>query len=84
MGYEVIRHCHYYAIMAEIKMGEMLAMKPRVPGPGRGKKTSAPTERVLQDVPTLSELKITPKESSQAKALAALPQVFHFTIFTGK
>ncbi|MFZ1934630.1 MAG: hypothetical protein WCB27_13645 [Thermoguttaceae bacterium] len=65
-----------YALEAERRMGELLAATPRAkppPGPGRGKKSVTCSNRLF-NAPTLAELGITKRESSQAKLLADLPR----------
>jgi len=75
LGEEAIQHCRKYALLAERKMGEMLAQTPRAEG-GRPAKTS--NAQVLVSAPTLSDLGLTKRESAEAQKLAALPEpVFH-------
>ena len=81
MGEEAIQYARSYALEAERRMGEMLRETDRRPGPGRGKKeypdgTSLP--------PTLTELGLSKKESSEAQMLAELPAKDFEEIKSGK
>jgi hypothetical protein len=57
----------------ERKMGAMLATKPHNAGPGRGNKTSSPGELVLIETPTLAELGVSKRESSEARQIGRRP-----------
>ena len=77
MGEEAIQHCRSYALMAERRMGEMLAATPRAknrPGPGRGKAGDRALPALRESPPTLADIGVSKKESSQAQKLAALPE----------
>ncbi len=75
MGKKVILHCRSYALEAERKMGEMLAVTDRSLG-GRPNKTSdsAAENQYPGDTGlfTLAELDLTKKESSEAQLIASL------------
>lgn len=76
MGEEAIQYAQSYAFDAERRMGEMLAETERAKGTrlaGRdigGHVVLPPRD----DAPTLSELGLTKRDSSEAQKLAALPQ----------
>ncbi len=93
MGKEAEQHCRSYAVRAEIKMGEMLQATEEErakgaadgkPGPGRGKKNAVPERNRVSDTPTLADLGITKKESSQAQMLASLPESMKAEVIIGK
>lgn len=73
MGEEAIQYARSYALEAERKMGEMLAIKPPgyKAGPGRGLKGRDVGEPPF---PTLDELKLTKRESAEAQILASIPR----------
>ena len=74
MGDEAILHCHRYMKRAEIRLGEMLAATVRAKR-GPDKETGQRSQRVTPDnEPTLEELGITKRESSQAQRLAKLDE----------
>ena len=92
LGKETEDHCHAYAIRAEIKMGEMLkategerarGAADGTPGPGRGKNAVPQRDRVL-DTPTLADMGLSKKESSQAKMLAGLSKEKQEEVITRK
>jgi N6-adenosine-specific RNA methylase IME4 len=84
MGEKAIQHCRSYALEAERKMGQMLAVKPPEvhAGPGRGKRGDTVSVG-LSDIPTLAQLGVPPKESERAQKLAALPEHVFQQIKTG-
>jgi hypothetical protein len=73
-----------YAMRAERKMGEMLAVKPPKPGPGRGHKTSNIGVPVLSDIPSLAELGVSKQESAKAQKLAELPDTEFESVVSGE
>jgi N6-adenosine-specific RNA methylase IME4 len=75
-GKEVIQRAQSYALLAERKLGEMLAATERAkraPGPGRGK-VGHPAGPTFIAIPTLSALGLTKRESAEAQILASLPE----------
>lgn len=77
MGEEAIQYCRSYAMEAERKMGEMLAMTERAPrpaGPGRGKVGNKALPTLSDSPPTLSDLGLTKRESAEAQMLASIPR----------
>jgi len=89
MGEEAVKHCRSYALEAERKMGEMLAVKPPAvrgkPGTGRGKKgSSSELPAFSNDTPTLAELGLTKRESSEAQTMASIPREVFEEIKEGK
>jgi hypothetical protein len=77
MGEEAIQHCRAYALMAERKMGEMLAATPRAKGASAGGKKESPRGHYTQprdSVPTLTEIGLSKRESVQAQKLAAISE----------
>ena len=68
--------CRYYALMAERKMGEMLAATARAkPISGKGqKKTDRRSSATTDGAPTLAELGVSKRESAEAQKLAAMPE----------
>jgi hypothetical protein len=80
MGEAAIQHCRSYALEAERKMGEMLKATERAkPGPDKKDRLPEGTEP-----PTLAELGLTKRESSEAQMLADLPEAEFEEIKTGK
>jgi len=76
MGEKAIQHCRAYAVRAEIRIGEMLLATDRNPGSrtkGGGGFSGGTIVEPPEDVPTLIELGLTRKESSEAQTLAGLP-----------
>lgn len=76
MGEEAIQHCRGYALEAERRMGEMLAaaeLNRGTAGQGRPKKGGNAIEPPKDETPTLAELGVSKRESSEAQALASLP-----------
>lgn len=71
MGEAAIAHCRSYALEAERKMGEMLAVTERA-NAARDKSKKAELLDVIP-LPTLAELGLSPRESAEAQKLAALP-----------
>jgi len=86
MGEQAIQHCRSYAMEAERKMGEMLKETERS-GPkyskGGGSKGSK-REPLPEAPPTLADLGLTKRESSEAQMLADLPEAEFEEIKTGK
>lgn len=75
MGERAIAHCRSYAFEAERKMGEMLAQTERAKPPGRNQHSKKEDRyRDVTDAPTLSEIGVSKRESSNAQKLAALPK----------
>ena len=70
MGQEAVDHARKYAVLAEIRMGEMLIKTDRAKGGQPYHSTGTPG--VLVE-PSLADLNITKKESSRAQVLAELP-----------
>jgi DNA modification methylase len=87
MGDETIKYCTSYAFEAERKMGELLKETERNKG-AQGLGINQYSKEVqLQTVitpPTLKELKITPRESSEAQFLAGLPEEVFDKVASGK
>jgi len=80
MGEEAIRYCRSYAIEAERKMGEMLKQTEREkPGPEKQDRLPGVTEP-----PTLAELGITKRESSEAQLIADLDDDDFMAVKSGK
>lgn len=71
MGEEAIQHCRSYALEAERKMGEMLLSTQRNKGAKSGK-TGRKGVPLLDDAPTLDEIGLNNRESSDAQALASV------------
>jgi hypothetical protein len=64
-------HCRSYALEAERKMGEMLASSELQHGArGIGKSGVTPSN----PTPTLKELGLSKRESSEAQTMASIPQ----------
>ena len=86
LGDEAIQYCRSYALEAERRMGELLASTKRAKGTRlAGKDIGGPV--VLppkNEAPTLAELGLTKKESSEAQMLADLPEATFEEIKTGK
>lgn len=81
MGEEAVRYAKSYALEAERKMGQMLAQTDRHKG-GRPPKT--PNTNVgVYDKPTVADLGLSWRESSDARRLANLPQETFEEIKTG-
>ena len=81
MGDEAIQYARSYALRAERKMGEMLKATDRAVGGGD---TSTGYRHVpVQEQPTLSELGVTKRESSEAQFLADLPEEKFEEVATG-
>jgi DNA modification methylase len=80
MGEEAIQYARSYALEAERKMGEMLLETER----GQGKRTDLVTLRNQVDKPTLSDLGITKRESSEAQMLAGIPRKEFEEVKSGK
>jgi len=84
MGQAAVQYARGYALEAERRMGEILAKTPRAKGtrgqqlsagPGRGKKTGGHVmSPPVSDTPTLTDIGITKRESTQAQMLASLPR----------
>jgi len=79
LGDEAIQYAREYAVRAERKMGEMLqaterakGTKGQLIGPGViGGNVASP---LIDETPTLADLGITKRESSEAQLLASLPE----------
>ena len=84
MGEETIQRAREYSLLAERKMGELLRETEPERAKGGEQYHKTPTGTVEEPVPTLSNLGITKKESSQAKFLADLPDEKFEEIRTGK
>jgi len=86
MGEEAIQYARSYASRAERKMGEMLAATERAKGTRvAGGNTGGPVVLPpVEDAPTLAELGITKRESSDAQFLAKLPEEEFEEVATGK
>jgi hypothetical protein len=69
---EAIQYATSYAFEAERRMGKMLLVTERADG-GRPKKTGNVVLPV-SSTPTLSDLGVTKRESSQAQVLASIPR----------
>ena len=85
-GDEAVEHCRTYALLAERRLGELLAATERAkgaPGPGRGK-ACAKAGQAFTSAPTLPELGVTRKESARAQELAALPSKAFQSILDGE
>jgi len=78
MGEEAIGYAKSYAMRAEIKMGEMLTQTERQK-PGEYQRLHIDTV-----APTLADLGLTKRESSEAQLLASLPEDKQEAIITGK
>lgn len=81
MGQDAIDYAQSYALEAERRMGEMLAETERAKG---GRKQPVPSGHQLERPPTLSELKLTKKESARAQKLAAIPRDKFDEVKSGK
>ena len=80
MGEEAVQHAKGYAFDAERKMGEMLkATERHPPGPEKIDRL----QHVTDPPPTLADLGITKRESSEAQTLADLPEETFETIVAG-
>lgn len=88
MGEEAISHCRSYALEAERKMGEMLVSTERAKGVRvNGKEKGNIGGTVVlppKKEPTLSELGLTKRESSEAQKLARLPVEIFEAVKNGK
>jgi len=87
LGEEIVRRAGEYSLLAERKMGEMLAATERAdggPGPGRGKKVVTQSNHLLELPPTLTEIGLTKRESAAAQFLASLPEEKFDLIKTGE
>jgi len=71
LGDEAIQYAREYAVRAERKMGEMLQATERADG-GDAQRTRL--HDATESPPTLTELGITKRESSEAQLLASLPE----------
>jgi len=87
MGEEAIQYAKSYAVRAERKMGEMLAATERATGTrtlGGGDGAGGNMVSPPASVPTLAELGVTKRESSDAQFLATLPDEQFEEIAVGK
>ncbi len=75
MGEEAIQYARSYALEAERKMGQLLRETERAVGTDKGGRQYVDSNHTLPSnaPPTLSELGLTKRDSSDAQALAALP-----------
>ncbi len=81
LGEEAIHHAKKYAVLAERKLGEMLAATERA----KGKRTDlVTTSNQVDDKPTLTDLGITKRESAEAQKLAEMPEEVVAKIAEGK
>jgi hypothetical protein len=83
MGEEAVRYAKSYAIRAEIKLGELLKATERAKGGQPYRKISTPTQREEVE-PSLKDLGISWKESSEAQLLASLPKEIQEEVIEGK
>lgn len=87
LGEEAIHYARSYALEAERKMGQLLAETERNPGT-RGQLIGPGVigGNILQPpmVPTLADLGLTKRESSDAQRLAALPEETFEAVKTGE
>lgn len=72
---DIIQKANTLALEAQRKMGQMLLEKPpaRGAGPGRGKQ-GIPQSPCLSDIPSIADLGLTKRESSEAQMLATIPR----------
>jgi len=88
MGDEAIQYARSYALRAERKMGEMLQATDRATGtagrgrPSLGGSVVLPPKEDIQ--PTLAELGVTKRESSEAQFLASMPEEEFEEVAVGK
>lgn len=83
MGEEAIQHCRKYGLLAERRMGEMLAATERDVGGRPSKDKPLDTNEGLS-MPTLAEIGITYDESAKAQALAKLPEALFEEVSEGE
>ena len=86
MGEEAIQHCRRYAVLAEVRLGEMLAATERRSAKhSKGGGSKGARRRPLPDVPpTLKELGVSKRESAEAQVLAALPKPVQAKVAEGE
>jgi len=86
LGNEAVQYARSYAVRAERKMGEMLAVTERARGTRvAGGTTGGPVVLPpVEDTPTLAELGVTKRESSEAQFLASLPDEKFEEVATGQ
>lgn len=72
MGEDAVRYARSYALEAERRMGELLKETERAKG-GLPYQTKSTSNKALPVEPTLAELGISKRESSQAQKLADIP-----------
>lgn len=87
MGEEAIQYARSYALEAERRMGEMLKQTERAKGAQAGGKKESSRGHYTEpreSAPTLAELGLSKKESSEAQMLADLPAEDFEAIKTGK
>jgi len=85
LGQEAIRHAQKYALLAERKLGEMLReteYKRAKGGQPYQKRATGIIEEPVE--PTLSDLGLTKRESSEAQILASLPEAEFEEVKAGK
>jgi site-specific DNA-methyltransferase (adenine-specific) len=80
MGEEAVRFARSYALEAERKIGEMLLETDRA----KGKRTDLVTPCNQVSKPTLSDLGLTKRESSEAQMLASIPRETFEKVKEGK
>lgn len=83
LGENAIKHARSYAVQAEIRMGEMLRETERAPA-GRPAKKIGDGVLPISEAPTLAELGLTKRESSEAQLLASAPKERQQAIVNGK
>ena len=81
LGNKAIQHCRAYALEAERKIGGMLEATERAKG--KLKQNTAVTS-CNHGAPTLEELGLSKRESSDAQVLASLPQASFDAVRDGK
>jgi len=82
LGDEAIQYARSYALRAERKMGEMLKATER--SKGELKQGPVVTHSDCGNTPTLAELGVTKRESSEAQFLADLPEETFEDVATGQ
>lgn len=80
-GVEAVKLANSYAYRAEIKMGEMLKATERAPA---GRPAKEIGDVTLPITPTLADLGVTKRESSEAQLLASLPPDLQEQVISGE